>query len=87
MFTNVTEGVDENGNHYNNPATFMPGSYGMVLENKNGSPIVALFNGTNKVAQSKELYKGVYNELTKIVNDYLLRKINHLLISIIFIIN
>ena len=74
MFTNVTEGVDENGNHYNNPATFMPGSYGMVLENKNGSPIVALFNGTNKVAQSKELYKGVYNELTKIVNDYFAKK-------------
>lgn len=74
LFDNVTEGIDENGNHYNNSATFMPGSYGMVLENKNGSPIIALFNGTNKVAQSTDLYKGVQNELTKIVNDYFAKK-------------
>lgn len=74
LFNNVTEGIDENGNYYNNPATFMPGSYGIVLENKNGSPIIALFNGTNKVAVSPKLYKGVQIELANIVNNYFAKK-------------
>lgn len=73
-FINSSQAIDENGNTYSNPANFLPGSYGLVLESKNGSPIIALFNGTNKVAQSTELYKGVYNELTKIVNDYFAKK-------------
>lgn len=73
-FVNASRAIDENGNTYSNPANFLPGSYGMVLESKNGSPIIALFNGTNKVVQSTELYKGVYNELTKIVNGYFAKK-------------
>lgn len=64
------QGVDEYGNTYNNPAGFKDGTMGMVIENKNGTPIVALFKDSNKISANKEFHSAINKELNDIFTKF-----------------
>lgn len=64
------QGIDEYGNTYNNPAGFKNGTMGIVIENKNGTPIVALFKDSNKISANKEFHSAINKELNDIFTKF-----------------
>lgn len=63
-------GKDEYGNSYNNPAGFKNGTMGMLVENKNGTPIIALFKDSNKISANKEFHSAINKELNNIFTKF-----------------
>lgn len=63
-------GKDEYGNYYNNPAGFKNGTMGMLVENKNGTPIIALFKDSNKISANKEFHSAINRELNNIFTKF-----------------
>jgi len=64
------QGIDEYNNTYNNPAGFKNGTMGIVIENKNGTPIVALFKDSNKISANKEFHSAINKELNDIFTKF-----------------
>lgn len=67
---NNGRGKDEYGNDYSNPAGFKNGTMGMLVENKKGTPIVALFKDSKKISTNKEFYDAINKELNDIFTKF-----------------
>ena len=71
---NNNVGIDENGNKYSNPAGFKNGTMGMLVENKKGTPIVALFKDSKGIKTNKEFSNAVHNEIVDIIRKFQTRE-------------
>lgn len=62
--------IDEQGNVYPNKAGFTPGTMGIVMDVKNGMPMIAIFRDSNSVSSSKEIGEAVSSYIFDAINNY-----------------
>lgn len=72
VYVDGTTMYDERGKAYKTPAWMGSGTSGILMYEKNGTPFVAMFTGTNEVAEGNDKLKDALSEyFTKYINDYL----------------